>query len=163
MPLKSSPDRIDGAAQLTIGEAARRAGIATSAIRYYESIGLLPEPLRQSGQRRYDESIVGRLAFIDIAQQAGFTLRQVAELLEAGEAHARMADTLQELSARKLSEIQSLIERAETMKGWLEVAGSCTCESPEQCTLFPTDAELSRGQPVVLDVVLVDGRGCRRA
>jgi hypothetical protein len=49
---------------LTIGEIARCAGVATSAIRYYERVGLLPEAERVSGQRRYGEDAVGRLAFI---------------------------------------------------------------------------------------------------
>lgn len=148
---------------MTIGEVARRAGIASSAIRYYESIGLLPAPTRESGQRRYDEAILGRLAFVDIAQQAGFTLSEVGELLEAGVAHERMAETLQGLSARKLSEIQALIERAEAMRGWLEVAGSCTCSRPEECALFATDDERAGAQPLALNVVMVDGQGCRRA
>ena len=60
--------------ELTIGEVARRTGVATSAIRYYESIGLLPEPERESGQRRYRESVIGRLAFVGVAQSAGFSL-----------------------------------------------------------------------------------------
>ncbi len=161
MPLKSSPD-VNGAA-LSIGEVARRAGIAASAIRYYESIGLLPAPTRESGRRRYDEAILGRLAFVDIAQQAGFTLSEVGELLEAGVAHERMAETLQGMSARKLADIQALIERAEAMRGWLEIAGSCTCSRPEECTLFPTGDERPAAAPVALNAVVIDGRGCRRA
>src|SRR6476620_733823 len=65
---------------LLIGELAKRAGVATSAIRYYESIGLMPEPYRVSGQRRYGDDALDRLEFISAAQQAGFTLREIAEL-----------------------------------------------------------------------------------
>ena len=60
---------------------ARRAGVATSSIRYYERIGLLPEPGRAGGQRRYDADVLGRLAFIGVAQSAGFKLREIKALL----------------------------------------------------------------------------------
>ncbi|MFL5841199.1 MAG: MerR family transcriptional regulator [Thermoleophilaceae bacterium] len=65
---------------LLIGELAQRAGLATPAIRYYESIGLLPEPYRVSGQRRYGDDTLKRLEFIAAAQHAGFTLREITEL-----------------------------------------------------------------------------------
>jgi MerR family redox-sensitive transcriptional activator SoxR len=61
---------MDAFPQLTIGEVARRAGVATSLIRYYERIGLLPEPHRLHGQRRYDAEVLGKLGFIGIAQSA---------------------------------------------------------------------------------------------
>lgn len=65
---------------LTIGEVAARAGVRTSTLRYYESIGLLPEPTRKSGQRRYEESILQKLAVIRTAQRAGFTLDELSIL-----------------------------------------------------------------------------------
>lgn len=61
--------------ELTVGEVARRAGIRTSAIRYYERVGLLPAPPRVSRHRRYDPSVVQRLAVLYLAQEAGFTSR----------------------------------------------------------------------------------------
>ena len=54
--------------ELTIGEVARRAGIATSSIRYYERVGLLPPPERVHGQRRYDTDVLGKLGFIGVAR-----------------------------------------------------------------------------------------------
>ena len=59
----------------SIGEVARRVGLSTSALRYYESVGLLPTPERSSGRRVYDQDALDRLAMIDVAQRAGFTLR----------------------------------------------------------------------------------------
>ncbi len=59
---------------LTIGEAAARAGIRASAIRYYERVGLIPPPERVSGRRRYEEGIVRRLELIAVAKEAGFSL-----------------------------------------------------------------------------------------
>jgi MerR family transcriptional regulator, redox-sensitive transcriptional activator SoxR len=61
---------MDGFAELTIGEVARRAGVATSSIRYYERIGLLPRPERSGGQRRYRADVLDRLGFIAVAQSA---------------------------------------------------------------------------------------------
>src|SRR3712207_3362178 len=65
--LKSSP----GDEQLLIGELASRAGVRPSTVRYYEAIGLLPEPLRISGRRRYGAETLRALAVIGTAQRAG--------------------------------------------------------------------------------------------
>ena len=67
--------------ELAIGEVARRAGIRPSALRYYESIGLLPVPIRVSGRRRYDERTVQLLRVVQLAQQAGFTVAEIQTLL----------------------------------------------------------------------------------
>lgn len=68
---------------LSIGDLARRAGRRASSIRYYEEIGLLPEPPRRGGQRRYGQDTVRRLAVIQAAQRAGLTLSQIKSLLDA--------------------------------------------------------------------------------
>ena len=67
--------------KLTISEVARQAGIRASAIRYYESVGLLPMPQRVSGQRRYHAEILRRLAFIQAAQAVGFSVAEMQTLL----------------------------------------------------------------------------------
>jgi MerR family redox-sensitive transcriptional activator SoxR len=129
---------------LLIGELADKAGVATSAIRYYESIGLLPEPYRVSGQRRYGEETLKRLEFIAAAQRAGFTLREITELSDGFDVSA--------LAKRKLPEVQAELRLARERKKWLEAAESCDCASPDECTLFEGEA--------ALHVVHVDG--CRR-
>src|ERR687889_574877 len=88
--------------ELTIGELAQRAGLATSAIRYYERVGMLPPAERVSGQRRYGEDAVARLAFIAAAQNAGFTLREIRELADRAEDEHGFAAPMRELSLRKL-------------------------------------------------------------
>src|SRR3954452_18111646 len=97
----------DPTGQLSIGELARRAGRPASTIRYYESIGVLPEPERVSGRRRYTPEVLRRLATIDVAQQVGFTLDEIRELLNAdGEpAHLRV----RRLAESKLPGIDALI------------------------------------------------------
>ena len=66
--------------EMTIGEVASQAGTTTSAIRYYEEIGLLPRAVRVNSRRRYDPSTVQRLCVIERAQQAGFTLGEISGL-----------------------------------------------------------------------------------
>ena len=152
---------MDGGTELTIGQVAQRSGVTASTIRYYESIGLLPAPERESGQRRYDESVLGRLAFIGVAQEAGFTLREIDELNAGVESAADLAEPMRELSSRKLPEIQALVERAQAMRDWLEVASGCTCSTPEECTLFPVGTDAPSG-PVALKLVRVHGASCQR-
>jgi MerR family transcriptional regulator, redox-sensitive transcriptional activator SoxR len=128
-------------ATLSIGEVAERAGIAVSAIRYYERNGLLPEAERVGGQRRFPEEIVRRLGIIGVAKQAGFSLGEVGVLLASIDAGAAAHEQLQALAARKLPEVEALIRRAREMRDWLTAASACGCESLEDCGLFDGEAE----------------------
>jgi MerR family redox-sensitive transcriptional activator SoxR len=119
---------------MRIGEVAHHAGVRVSLIRYYEDIGLLPEPERVSGQRRYDESVLRRLAVIDVAQRAGLSLEEIRELVEHG--NDPMNDRLRELAARRLPEIDALIDRAQRVRTWLQTATACRCERIDDCVLF---------------------------
>ena len=119
---------------MRIGEVAQRAGVNTSLLRYYEEVGLLPEPERVSGQRRYDPSVLRRLAVIDVAQRAGMSLDEIRLLVQHGT--EPISAQLRELAARKLPEIDALIERAQRVRSWLETATGCDCESIEDCALF---------------------------
>jgi MerR family redox-sensitive transcriptional activator SoxR len=127
-------------ATLSIGEVASRAAVNVSAIRFYERRGLLPEPERVSGQRRYTATIVQRLGVIDAAKQAGFSLDEVGVLLASTDEGAPAHEQLQALAARKLPEVDALIERAEAMRVWLTAARSCGCESFDVCNLFPSNS-----------------------
>jgi MerR family transcriptional regulator, redox-sensitive transcriptional activator SoxR len=149
--------------ELTIGEVARRAGVATSSIRYYESIGLLAEPERVGGQRRYDEAVLGKLAFIGVAQSAGFKLAEIKDLVDGIEGGDAMGGRMRSLSTRKLAEVDALLERTKAMKGWLEVARECGCETPAECALFPEPGKASLDPRAALAVVRVKGGDCRRS
>ena len=149
--------------ELTIGEVARRSEVAVSAIRYYESIGLLPEPERLNGRRRYRADVLGKLAFIGVAQRAGFKLDEIKELARGINAGDGMAGQMRALSARKLDEVEALLERTQAMKGWLEVAKACGCASPAECALFPALGEQSSDPDAALTVVHVRGGDCRRS
>jgi len=67
--------------ELTISEVAKRAGIRASAIRYYESVQLLPPPQRSAGRRRYTPEVLRRLSFIQVAQAAGLTIAEIQTLI----------------------------------------------------------------------------------
>ena len=141
--------------QMRIGEVATRAGVRVSAIRYYEDIGLLPEPDRVSGQRRYDESVLRRLAVIDVAQRAGLSLDEIRELIEHG--NDPMSERLRELAGRRLPEIDGLIDRAQRVRSWLETATGCGCQTIDECALFD-DAVLPPAKHAPAPVVTHVGR-----
>jgi MerR family redox-sensitive transcriptional activator SoxR len=148
--------------ELTIGEVARRAGVATSSIRYYERIELLPKPERVSGQRRYGNDVLGKLGFIGVAQSAGFKLSEIKELIEGVDSASGMGEQMRMLSARKLGEVEALLERTKAMKGWLEVAKECGCATPAECALFETPDDASAAGGTELRLVKVAGKDCRR-
>jgi MerR family transcriptional regulator, redox-sensitive transcriptional activator SoxR len=121
---------------LTIGQVASQRGLNTSAIRYYERVGLLPAPERRSGQRRYTEETVRRLEVIDVAKRAGFSLDDARLLLATRDGGVPAHEQLRQLAQRKLPEIQQVIDRPEAMKRWLTVASGCNCETLDVCQLF---------------------------
>jgi MerR family redox-sensitive transcriptional activator SoxR len=149
--------------ELTIGEVARRAGVAPSSIRYYERIELLPKPDRVSGQRRYRTDVLGKLGFIGVAQSAGFKLSEIKALIEGVDSAAGMGQQMRTLSASKLDEVEALLERTKAMKGWLEVAKECGCATPSECSLFEAPGEDPPDPGLALRLVRVAGKDCRRA
>src|ERR1700744_5720020 len=120
--------------QMAIGAVAERAGMTTSRIRYYEARGLLPEPERAAGKRRYGEDVFRRLAIIDAAQRVGFTLDEIRDLLGSRDelAHER----LRELALAKLPELDRLIDRPTSVRRLLEICSECDCESIDVCRMF---------------------------
>ena len=124
---------------LSIGEVSRATGKAASAIRYYEEIGLLPEPVRVSGRRRYPPEVVRTLAVIETAHRAGLNLPEVRLLLESSPGDSAAMERLREVAERKLPELAALIERTELVRGWLEAAARCDCPTLDDCPLFEED------------------------
>ena len=121
---------------LSIGELARRTARAPSAIRYYEEIGLLPEPARESGRRRYPEESVRTLAVIDTAQRAGLSLDEIKLLLEAEPGDRQAVEALRRVAEEKLPQVDAMIERARVVRSWLDAASRCECPSLDECCLF---------------------------
>jgi MerR family redox-sensitive transcriptional activator SoxR len=122
--------------ELSIGMVARAAGMSASALRYYEKAGLLPAPPRRSRQRRYDESVFGRIELIRLARDAGFTIRETRTLLSGFAADTPPAARWRALAARKLPELEQAIERAQRMKLLLESGFQCRCLELADCERF---------------------------
>jgi MerR family redox-sensitive transcriptional activator SoxR len=127
---------------LSIGEVARISGKAASAIRYYESIGLIAEPVRVSGRRRYPADVLRSLAVIDTAQRAGLALDEIGLLLRASADDANAVEELREIAERRLPALGEAIARAELVRKWLEQAANCCCPTLETCPLFEQPSQL---------------------
>ena len=120
--------------QMAIGAVAERAGMTASRIRYYEARGLLPEPERAAGKRRYGEDVFRRLAIIDAAQRVGFKLGEIRDLLGSRDEPAH--ERLRQLALLKLPELEDLIARATSVRRLLEICSRCDCESIDVCRMF---------------------------
>jgi MerR family transcriptional regulator, redox-sensitive transcriptional activator SoxR len=119
---------------LAISEVAVQVGLQPSAIRYYERIGLLPPAQRTSGQRRYDRTVLYRLAVIQRARQIGFTLDEIRQLFFGFGSTTRASARWQRLSQQKLAELEALAEGIKTMQNLLKKMNrNCHCETLEQC------------------------------
>ena len=122
---------------MSIGEVAQRAGVRPSALRYYESIGVLPTPERENGRRRYDgevlREVLDRLAVVRVAQQAGFTISEIRMLLDGFSEDTPPSERWRVLAREKLPEVEALVERALGMKNLLERGLRCECLRLEDC------------------------------
>ena len=114
---------------MRIGEVAAQAGLATSAIRYYERLGLLPPARRVNGRRVYGEDVRLRLVVIQGAIASGFTLKEIRGLFAGRPYSAR----LRRLAAAKIRELDHSIERSRAMQGLLQKALRCRCLTLEEC------------------------------
>jgi DNA-binding transcriptional MerR regulator len=124
-----------------IGELARRAGVASSALRYYERLGLL-SPAGRVGQRRhYEESSAERVALIRLCQDAGFTLAEVGRLLAASSRGRRAWDQIAE---RKIAELDARIADAQRARNLVEHALECPHRDVLACPNFRSALEARR-------------------
>ncbi len=120
-------------AKLTIGEVACQAGLHTSAIRYYEDIGVLPRPQRTHGHRRYTSRVFQQLAFIQLARDAGFTMAEIQTLVAGFDETAPLGVRWRSLAEQKLAELEVQIARAQGMKRVLEEGMRCECLNLDEC------------------------------
>ena len=118
---------------LTIGEVSKASGRSRSAIRFYESRGVLATPERVSGQRRYTPSVIRDLALIRTAQATGFSLAEIRDLLVAG---PRGNERLRELARARAAVVEGEIARLRNVRSWLTQASDCGCEDLGDCELF---------------------------
>ncbi len=122
----------------TIGEVAARAGVATSAVRYYERRGLLEADERRSGQRRYREATLRRLVFIGLLQDAGLSLDDIEVILGASTVEEWKA-----VARRRLLALDAEIERLQRARAYLDGALLCRFDHPAtECRVM--GAEIDR-------------------
>ncbi|HEU4603250.1 MAG TPA: MerR family transcriptional regulator [Steroidobacteraceae bacterium] len=124
----------------SIGQIAKQTGVAASAIRYYESEGLLRTPARVNGRRVYDATTIRRIDLLRFAQEAGFTLDEIKVLFNGFEARTSLSARWQKMARKKIEELDSLARKVERMKAALKLGLECGCLRIEDCTLTPEDA-----------------------
>src|SRR5215831_10656718 len=150
-------------ALLTISEVAREVGLKASAIRYYEQLGILPPAERISGQRRYDRTVLYRLAVVQRARQSGFSLGEIHALFFGFRPGTRAEERWRKLADSKLTELHALAEQITSMQGLLNrMKANCHCKTLEMCgkAIFekgvsgverpplPVSPQLSRGDEI---------------
>lgn len=121
---------------LTIGEVARRAGVATSALRFYEDRGLIRSERTGAGHRRYSRSVIRRIAFVVFAQRIGLTLEEVGvELAKLPENRVPTRADWAELSSSWTARIDLRIAELERLRAGLTECIGCGCLSLDRCQL----------------------------
>lgn len=122
----------------TIGEVARRAGVATSTVRYYEKRGLLRADARESGQRRYRPDTLRLLVFIGMLQDAGLSLDDIDGVINAA-----TVDEWKEIARLRLAVLDADIARLENARTYLQGALLCRFDHPvTECAVM--GAEIDR-------------------
>jgi MerR family redox-sensitive transcriptional activator SoxR len=121
------------AEDLAISDVARVFGLRTSAIRYYEQIGILPPAMRKNGQRRYDNSALFRLAVVQRARETGFTLEEIRELFFGFPPGTPPPKRWHQLSQRKIAELRERMKRLQLMETLLKRVEDCRCHALEDC------------------------------
>jgi len=132
---------------LTISEVARRSGVASSALRFYEERGLITSQRAGSGHRRYQRPVLRRIAFIVFAQRVGLSLDEIrAELAKLPLGRAPTRRDWARLSSRWTARIDQRIAELERLKAGLTECIGCGCLSLDRCRLAnPDDRAASLG------------------
>src|SRR5215468_2466567 len=121
-------------ARWTISQVARQIGLRPSAIRYYERIGVLPKAERSSGQRRYDDTALYRLALVQRARSTGFSLDEIKRLFVGFPATTPISQRWRTLAEKKLEELALQAQRIESMQTVLRrLQRCCRCQDVDQC------------------------------
>jgi MerR family redox-sensitive transcriptional activator SoxR len=137
---------------LTIGALSERTGVATSALRYYESEGLIHATRSSGGQRRYDRDVLRRVAFIRTAQQVGLTLDEIrASMASLPDNRTPTKRDWERLSAGWRPRLDEQIAMLERLRDRLTNCIGCGCLSLRSCRLYnPDDQVAARGPGPVL-------------
>jgi MerR family transcriptional regulator, redox-sensitive transcriptional activator SoxR len=118
---------------LAISDVARVFGLRTSAIRYYEQIGILPSPMRKNGQRRYEKTVLFRIEVVRRARESGFTLAEIRELFFGFQPATPPPKRWHKLSERKIAELRIRMKQLKLMETLLKQIQGCRCKALEEC------------------------------
>ena len=129
----------------SIGDAARQSGVKVPTIRYYEGIGLLPVPARQTNNRRlYDAAAIGRLVFIRHAREWGFAVEDIRELLSLKDNPSQSCRDADRIARARLADVEARIERLNDLKIELKrIIGSCSQQRVADCEVMEAIADRS--------------------
>jgi len=129
---------------LTIGELAQRSGVATSTLRYYDRLGLIPAARSSGNQRRYPRSALRRVSFVRVAQRVGVSLDEIASALATlpNDRTPTKADW-ERLSRRWHQRLDERIAMLERLRERLTGCIGCGCLSLRTCRLYNPDDELA--------------------
>jgi MerR family redox-sensitive transcriptional activator SoxR len=146
---RENRDSLDHVAEpLTIGQVAQRAGVATSALRFYEERGLIRSERTGASHRRYPRSVIRRVAFIVFAQKVGLTLDEVgAELAKLPENRVPTRADWARLSSSWTGRIDQRIAELERLRDGLTECIGCGCLSLGRCALANPDDRAGRRGP----------------
>jgi DNA-binding transcriptional MerR regulator len=117
---------------LSIGELAERTGVAATALRYYDELGLVRPATRMSGRRRYAEAAVAEVGVIVFLREVGFSLDEILRFLSEDE------QSRQQIIDRKLAELAAQQHRLDVARTVLEHGRQCPARDPLNCSRFWT-------------------------
>lgn len=128
---------------LTIGRLAKQAGVGIETIRYYQQRGLLPVPPNTGGYRQYPAALVERIRFIKRAQELGFTLEEIGELLALDEHDDRAV--IRQIASHKIEQIQQKLSDLSHMQNTLQKLVTCCAKTSltERCPIIDSLSEIS--------------------
>lgn len=112
---------------LPIGQLAAATGVAVSALRHYEQLGVITPVERVGGKRRFATDTVGRVNFVRRAQRFGFSLTEIRDILDDGKGQAT------QIAVDKITELRARQEELATMIGLLEEMQACGCQVVAEC------------------------------
>jgi len=123
---------------LTIGTLGKKTGTKVQTIRYYEQIGLMPEPGRtEGGQRRYRNAELDRLSFIRHSRQLGFSLDAIRELLDLSDDPNRPCHEADAIARRQLKQVEQRMARLEALRSeLLRMVHECSGEKASECRVL---------------------------
>jgi MerR family transcriptional regulator, redox-sensitive transcriptional activator SoxR len=134
--------------ELTIGEVAARSGVAASALRFYERRGLIAAARTDGNQRRYDRSVLRRIAFVQAGRAAGITLTEIGSALEGLPTHRTPSRRdWERLSKRWRDDLDARIETLQALRDRLSTCIGCGCLSIDRCDLLNPDDEAAAEGP----------------